>query len=445
MKVLIVDMTHGGVKLATEFSKLDGCKVLAWDIYQTLNQKQKEYLHKKGVKLVDERFIKKNISQKLMVVSPIHCKLDYPIDMTHHEAVAFLMKKKIKTPILEVTGVKGKTSVVYMLREIFKDLKPLTLSSLGVEILENGKWKLLKKDISITPANIITAWELGQKHDPGIFLAEVSLGGTGMARVGILTNIVEDYKIATGIRTASQAKAQIFKNNLVVVDYNSSQKFYPQHKEITNTYGLTGEGNVKASHITYGLRETVFKVEVQGLKSISGEILEDEFTVKTFAPAPYHVENVLSVICASLTCGISKDKIKQGLKNFHGLRGRTSLKSEGKSIIIEEINPGINVTTVKRALNMIDNLPKSVVVIGGKYGVTCEDISEESVSKVLEGLSEDVKLILTDQLGKELKKRVKRKFDYVEDFAQAKKQAQKSQNQNILLIYRSDYPDLSHR
>ena len=42
--ILIVDMTHGGVKLAIEFSKLGLFNVYAWDIYHTLNQEQKEYL-----------------------------------------------------------------------------------------------------------------------------------------------------------------------------------------------------------------------------------------------------------------------------------------------------------------------------------------------------------------------------------------------------------------
>lgn len=443
MKVLIVDMTHGGLKIAAQFSKTDFYDVFAWDIYHTLNQEQKEYLHKNRAKLVDEKFIKNN--NDLLVVAPVHCPLDSPVNMSHHEAVAFLMKKHIKAPIIEVTGVKGKTSVVYMLREIFKDLKPLILSSLGVEILDEGKWKLIKKDMSITPANIITAWELGQKYHPGIFIVETSLGGTGLARVGVLTNIAEDYSIASGLRTASQAKSQIFKNNLVVCDADSSKKFYTEYKEKTNTFSITEIGNVTASNIKFGLQKTVFKVKIKGLKKVTEEVIEDEFEIKTFAPAPHHVENVLSAICASLTCGMSIEAIKDGLNNFNGLKGRTSLKNYGETRIIEEVNPGINVTTVKNALEMIEGLPKSAVVFGGKYGVTCEEIDEKSVSKVLNELNDDIKLILTDQLGAELKERVKRNFDYRKDFHQAVDHARESQYQNILLIYRSNYPDLSHR
>ena len=216
-KILIVDMTHGGVKLATEFSKLN-CDVFAWDIYHTLNKEQKEHLQINKVELVDEDFITEN---EVFIVAPVHCNLEHPVHMTHHEAVGYLLKSSVNVPVIEVTGVKGKTSVVYMLKEIFNDVNPLILSSLGIEIGD----MVLERDVSITPANIITAWELGQKYNPGIFIMENSLGGTGLASVGILTNIVEDYSIASGTKKASQAKEQIFKSGLVVCDIDPTRNF----------------------------------------------------------------------------------------------------------------------------------------------------------------------------------------------------------------------------
>lgn len=433
--IVIVDMTHGGVKLATEFSKLN-FDVFAWDIYHTLNEEQKEHLKINRVKLVGVDFIKEN---KVLVAAPVHCNLEFPVDMTHHEAVAYLLKDIVKVPVIEVTGVKGKTSVVHMLKKIFKDVNPLILSSLGIEI----KDKILERDVSITPANIITAWELGRQYNPGIFIVETSLGGTGLARVGIITNVVEDYSIASGTKTASQAKVQIFKSDLVVCDFDSYQKFYTQYKEKVNTFGLA-EGNVKARDITYGLTETSFKVEVQGLKTISGEILEKSFQVKTFAPAPYHVENALSTICAALTCGKAVHAIKIGLNNFCGLKGRTSLKMDGDTVVIQEINPGINVTAVERAIGMVKQLPRGVVIFGGQYGVTCEEIDEESVSLVLNEISDEIGLILTDELGAAINDRIKRGLNYMEDFHEAVEYA-KEHYQNILLIYRSNFPDIDHR
>ncbi len=454
-------MTHGGQIIATEFSKLPSYEVFGWDIYHTLSEKEMRNLQDHDVKLIDETFLKKMISNKsdrmsplksnsyeddfLWVVAPIHCNLEYPVTMTHHEAVAFLMKNHIKVPLIEVTGVKGKTSVVHMLKEIFKDSNPLILSSLGVEVVEDGESKLLKKDISITPASIIDAWRMAKEHNVGIFIVETSLGGTGLAEVGILTNIVEDYTIARGLRKASEAKVQIFNNKVVACDYDSLNQFYSDFKGQSNTFSIDGNGNVKASEIRFGFHETTFKVEVKGLKTISGGVLDDSFEISTFAPALHHVQNILSAICASLTFGISKNSIINGLGDFKGLKGRTSITTEQGVRIIEEVNPGINLETIKKTVSMIEDLPMVGLVFGGKYGVTCEEIDEESVSDILNELTEDIQLILTDELGNGVKRRIKRNFNYIPHLDEAMEYALDFGCQNILLIYRSTFPDLLHR
>ena len=74
---------------------------------------------------------------------------------THHEAIGELLKDWGRDILkVEVTGVKGKTSFVFMLKEILIDENPLILSSLGSLLYEDEKEIILKRDISITPANI---------------------------------------------------------------------------------------------------------------------------------------------------------------------------------------------------------------------------------------------------------------------------------------------------
>ena len=82
-------------------------------------------------------------------------------------------------------------------------------------------------------------------------------------------------------------------------------------------------------------------------------------------------------------------KIKEGLNNFKGVKGRTSIKEYKGIRVIEEINPGLNVTAVKKALDMMKDMEDVGVIFGGKYGVTCEEIDEESVSKVLDKINDD--------------------------------------------------------
>ena len=95
--------------------------------------------------------------------------------LNHHEATALVLsdwkeeteRQGIKT--IEITGVKGKTSVAFLLKEIFLEnhKNTLLLSSLGAYLFrknEDDEQKIiLQKNISITPANIINTIQLAKK------------------------------------------------------------------------------------------------------------------------------------------------------------------------------------------------------------------------------------------------------------------------------------------
>ncbi|MBO7691626.1 MAG: hypothetical protein J6T10_03210, partial [Methanobrevibacter sp.] len=93
------------------------------------------------------------------------------------------------------------------------------------------------------------------------------------------------------------------------------------------------------------------------------------------------------------------------------------------------------------------------IIIGGKYGVTCEEIDEEKLSKFIhEYLTNNPKanLILTDELGKSLEKKINAmnekqlKIEHIEDYHEAQRIAIEN-NKNILFIYRSNYSQVSKR
>jgi coenzyme F430 synthetase len=496
MKILIVDLTHGGTILASEFSKRTDCKVFAWDIYQTLSEEDKSLLEAQGIELVDESFygdhFNENISldsdnlnlspesdnfniflekdnSKLLVVAPVHCNLPHPPHMTHHQAVGFLLKDQINVPIIEITGVKGKTSTVAMLKEIYCDENPLILSSRGVEVVSDGEEITLQRDISITPASMITAWKLAQEfykdkkfhkdkfctdkiQGVGICIFESSLGGTGLADVGVITNIAEDYTIAKGSSSASKAKLQMFESTLVVCDNDSYHEIYSHHFPVNpkmNTFSIGGgendDVNVKARNINYGLHKTVFTVEVNDLQTINGKLINTSFEVSTFAPAQHHLENTLSAITTALSMGTPIESIIKGLENFIGLPGRTSLCKRGEMTIIQEINPGINVTAVKKAVAMIKGYEKPALIMGGSYGVTCEEIDEKSLSNFLADLNDDVFIILTGDLGRSVWEKMGKNYNYYNNIEHALNEADKAGAKNILLVYRSNFSELNRR
>lgn len=447
MDYLVVDMTHGGLIIALELSKLAETQVYAWDIYGTLDESIIEKYSSSNLEFVDGNCFKE--SDELTVVSPVHCNLQRHVDMTHHDAVKFILNHKINVPVVEVTGVKGKTSVVWILKEILSHKKPLVLSSLGVEVFDGTKWVKLKGNISITPASIIEAWGLAEDYEVGICIFETSLGGTGLADVGVLTNIAENYSIAGNSSNASNAKSQIFKSKLVVCDQKSFDSEYLKYRENTNTFGILNNSKIipdlTATNIKYSFDKTDFDVQLSHFKTISSDLVEGRFKLSTFAPAPIHINNVLAAVSASIMLGISEEKIRTGLLQFKGLNGRTTIKELNGVRIVEEINPGLNVTAVKEAIKMMENIDDVAVVFGGRYGVTCEEIDENSVSQVLNGINEETKLILVDELGKNVNKLLKRNSIYYNNLKDAVNYVSKTNSHNILVVYRSNYSDLEKR
>ncbi|BAW31643.1 MAG TPA: coenzyme F430 synthase [Methanothermobacter sp.] len=442
MEALVVDLTHGGITIALELKKQFN-QVLAWDIYNSLDQKKKKLLEENGIKLVDK--IPK--SDNLKIIAPIHCPLNLKIDYTHHEMVKILLsddERLAKTPIIEVTGVKGKTSVVWMLKEILKPKKPLTLSSLGVFLSSEKGDEKLKEDISITPASIIEAVKLANGRNYQTCIFESSLGGTGLADVGILTNIVEDYNIQGGREKASTAKTQIFKSKITCCEHTAYKKYYNSFKNV-NTFSLTeNDANLHPHDINYGLEKTNLKVHVKNLKTVTGKIYDMKFPIESFAPAPHYLLNLLAAIAGALTLDTNINLIKEGLRNFKGVKGRSSRRHIGEKIIIEEINPGINSEAIKYTLKMVENIKDPIIILGGDYGVTCEEIDENKTASILKNFTKEI--ILTGELGKNIRKKLgKKTIPYIKNREDALRHALSTTKKHIILIYRSEYSKLQER
>ena len=149
MNNLVIDLTHGGVKIAISLAK-KGKNVLAFDIYNTLKSIDAKMLAVYDVDLIQLSDLA-DFKGDMNVIYPVHLPLtkeeimSYNPDLnytfqTHHEAVFDLLNGwGGDIPKVEVTGVKGKTSFVFMLKEILIDKNPLILSSLGSLLYENEK------------------------------------------------------------------------------------------------------------------------------------------------------------------------------------------------------------------------------------------------------------------------------------------------------------------
>ena len=546
MNVFLVDLTHGGVKISSELAKSGNYEnVYAYDLYNTLKSEDEDLLitydvniikdldsFKNQLKLNSIKRIGEITEEKDLIINPIHSSLNirellveiadlidsnkdsvlnqYDI-INHHQATELVLSlwkeettnQNIKT--IEITGVKGKTSVSFLLKEIFleNNKDTLLLSSLGAYLFRrnnDAEQKLiLQKDISITPANIINTIQLAKKianpkcstfpicdknldlderieekeileefnenpytdlnYEMAIF--ENSLGICGLADIGILTNLVENYSIAKGQSDARNAKRQVFKSPSVVIEYETLKEFYPNEKEEfkdkINSFSLSDtDANVYCESIDYDIDNTHAEVIYHDLRTIDGKLINGKLNLYCFAPGPHHMLNVLAASTTALALGIEEETIQNALSNFKGIDGRTNVREideENGLRIIEEINPGINTKAIESSIKMIKDIDNYYILIGGKYGVTCEEIDEDKLSKFLHEYltnNPNTNLILTDELGKSLENKInamnenKFKIEYIEDYKEAQNKAIENKK-NILFIYRSNYSQVSKR
>lgn len=472
MNNLVIDLTHGGVKIAISLAK-KGRNVLAYDIYNTLNDIDGRMLEVYGVEVIRLEDLK-DFRGDMNVIYPIHMPLAFEeiesfnpdlnyTFQSHHEIIGELLKDWGEDiPKIEVTGVKGKTTSVFMLKEILIDENPLILSSLGALLYENGKEIVLKKNISIAPANIKETVDLAYKvanpickiadgivesenlRKYGSAIFESSLGVSGIGDVGLLLNIVEDYPIAKGRSCASRAKRQVFRCGCVCIQKEALDKYYCDVKhDKVNSFSLSDtSSNLFIENVDYDLDRTGLEIIYDNVKTVTGNVVSGEMKLKTFAPGPHHVSNVLGVVLACLSLEIDSDKIIKGLENYRGIPGRTTKKTIENSIIIEEINPGLNTEAIKESVNMIRNLDDYFISIGGDYGITCEEIDEERLAEFLNTLNSEI--MLTGDVGLSLEAKLTGKSKYFKDYSEVYNLAINS-NKNLLFIYRSDYRKLQQR
>ena len=546
MNVFLVDLTHGGVKISSELAKSGKYeKVFAYDIYNTLKKEDEDLLNTYDVNIIKglDSFknqiksnsisnIESNNTHKDLIINPIHSSLNvkellieisgsidsnedeilgqYEI-LNHHEATELVLRnwkeetknQNIKT--IEITGVKGKTSASFLLKEIFieNNKDTLLLSSLGAYLFRKNNDSqqkiILQKNISITPANIINTIQLAKKianpkcntfpicdknkdldemiedeiiseeyndnpykdlnYDMAIF--ENSLGICGLADIGILTNLVENYSIAKGSSNAREAKKQVFKSPLVAIQYETLNEFYKDEKEKysnkINSFSLDNtDANVFCESIDYDIDNTNIKITYHNLRTIDNKLTNGNLNIDSFAPGSHPVSNILSAATTALALGIDEETIQNALSKFKGIDGRTNVRQiDGTDLrIIEESNPGINTKAIESSINMIKDIDDYYIIIGGKYGVTCEEIDEDKLSKFLHEYmmnNPNTNLILTDELGASLETKISSlnekgdfKIDFIEDYHEAQNKAI-DDNKNILFIYRSNYSQVSKR
>lgn len=433
--VLICDANHGGLTLLKKYHEYTKNKLYFYDTYNKLDDNEKrEYEDRYNVKFLglDE------IDNSYISIAPVHMKKLFKIDYSHHEFTSYLVKKHQQKygwnfKLIQVTGVKGKTSTANFTASLLEDYNILLLTSNNLSYISNKKSIILDDSLSITPASIIESIDIAKKHDLldkiDYFIMEVSLGVIPDGFISILTNILEDYPIASGQSSASLAKESIFKSKYTLCDKKALDDYYSD-KEALSVSISDDDAEFYLSDIEYDFFNTKFTFHHEG----------NIYDLESFAPSDFYLNNILFALGVASILDIGMDKIRPNLSKLNSVEGRFSYKKIDDMLIVEDVNPGLNTTSIKNSINNLNRYYENfIIILGGDYGITCEEIDEKKLLNYLETIS-NKNVILTGKVGFSLYQKLENKFPYVEKLNDALTYSIENYEEKVVeVIYRSEY------
>jgi len=392
-RIAVLDLTHGGALIARKLKKISG-SVCGVDVYGTLEPDSLAELEKEGITTSKKPLDPLDFD---LIIAPVHFDSSYPMlsgaatrnipIITHHQAVGQILSgyKLSNKTLIELTGTKAKTSTAILLADILsKKKKVISHTSRGLEDRNTGK--IIKTGLSITPASILTA--LDAVNDAGIdfdvFIAEVSIGGTGCADIGIITTIANDYKIANNTKLASDAKRSMILDarpgSKLVLNYDALKFFGACRRDIeviSFTDSVNASCNVyyenldkKGGTIAYFLGKEQGHIQIREA---------DDYDITSYKTA------FVCATAAALALDIDSDTIKTAFLEFKGAQGRMTKKTVDGRILIDNSNSGMDITTAQKALKYAhEENGRIVMVLGEEAKEVCEGLDPAGVERFID-------------------------------------------------------------
>jgi|GEM_PF-6832187 len=379
--ILVVDLTHGGLTIATELSDI-GATVTVFDLYKSYPSDRRKELDDLGISE------KEDVSGDLdydIIVSPVHSPLlnplqsDDPRVISHHEITGILLRDILKeVNIIEITGVKGKTSTASLLTDIFAEAGMNVVSSTSIDVsYREGEDKTVLGRPSITPANAIKVAHMTSDRglDPDLFIFELSLGFIGAGRTGILTSVRYDYPVAGKKLSAVACKmytANYFRNARLIVDPDTYEEYAD---------------------------------DLKGVETIRYDTL-DSLPLADTIFGPTQIKNALAAMTAARCNGIEKEIIERALSSSKGVPGRMERSYESGKMIINNSNPAMNSTSLKDAIDEVILYAENadIAIFAGGNESRCAHTDYDALKNVIDECTqiENLKFFFTGKVGRRL-------------------------------------------
>ncbi|MCQ6253519.1 coenzyme F430 synthase [Methanocaldococcus sp.] len=377
--LLLIDVNHGALQLSEEYLNL-GYDVDVWDIYQKTRKSESYYKKYKELKEkfrnINLFYDKPNFEKYDKIIAPIHCPIDIEF-IPFTDAVSEILKEKynnIHKKIINITGVKGKTTTTTLINHILKEDY--------TTYLHNSNFG------SIAPPTILSILNKLDIDKYDFFIFETSLGLI-RCKYGVITNVLENYKIAKGLRDALTAKFSSLKNAEIA---------FINKNDIINY-------NINVNHKHLNVIDTT-KVKILSKYPLKFEYMNETFKFNKKIFGLHFIENSLFAIeiCKNL---LNIEEIKGRLDSFV-IKNRMYVEEINNKVLVKNINPGLDLKSIYYAIRDFLMIFEGDVYIGGDFGIVCEEIDIKKLVEVLKNFN--CNYIFVGEIGKELNKYLDGKY-----------------------------------
>lgn len=234
-----------------------------------------------------------------------------------------------KLKVIGITGTKGKTTTVYMMKSI--------LENAGYKVGLIGTIEMLIGEESIpshntTPESYVIQESFSKMLEAGcdICVMEVSSQGLMMKRtagfefeIGIFTNLEPDHISPTehsSFEDYAACKGLLFRQcklGVVNCDDKHWEMVLDQHTCVMETYGLSDKADLYAENINYVQNGSVLGVEYE-----LGGIMNG--TIQLELPGRFSIYNSLAAIAVCRHFNVKDNDLKSALRNAQ-VKGRIEM------------------------------------------------------------------------------------------------------------------------